>query len=85
MEVHEGITSYMLSIENLLVGYDSTGHANYLVPSNYNSVQEYIDNTNMAISRTWGTDIEMICFVLCLMLIFTVNMMQAATLGLFSV
>ena len=32
MEVREGITSYMLSIENLLVGYDSTGHTNYLVP-----------------------------------------------------
>ena len=62
MEVREGITSYMLSIENLLVGYDSTGHANYLVPFNFNSVQEYLDNTNMAISHTWGTDLEMICF-----------------------
>ena len=62
MEVREGITSYMLSIENLLVGYDSTGHANYLAPFNVNSVQEYIDNTGMAISRTWGTDSEMICF-----------------------
>ena len=62
MEVCEGITSYMLSIENLLVGYDSTGHANYLVPFNYNSVQQYIDNTNMAISHTWGTDLEIICF-----------------------
>ena len=62
MEVREGITSYMLSIENLLVGYDSTGHANYWVPFNVNSVQEYTDNTGMAISRTWGTDLEMICF-----------------------
>ena len=52
MEVHEGITSYMLSTENLLVGYDSTGHANYLVPFNVNSVQEYIDNSGMATSRT---------------------------------
>ena len=62
MEVREGITSYMLSIENLLVGYNSTGHANYLVPFNFNSVQEYLDNTNMGISHTWGTDLEMICF-----------------------
>ena len=52
MEVCEGITSYMLSIENLLVGYESTGHANYLVPFNVNSVQEYIDNTGMAINHT---------------------------------
>ena len=42
MEVREGITSYMLSIENLLVGYDSTSHANYLVPFNVNSVQQYL-------------------------------------------
>ena len=62
MEVREGITSYILSTENLLVGYDSTGHANYLVPFNVNSVQEYIDNSGMAISRTWGTDLEMISF-----------------------
>ena len=62
MEVREGITSYMLSIENLLVGYDSTGHANYLVPFNFNSVHEYIDNSNMAINCTWDTDLEMICF-----------------------
>ena len=53
MEVREGITSYMLCTENLLVGYDSTGHANYLVPFNFNSVQKYLDNTNMDISHTW--------------------------------
>ena len=62
MEVREDITSYMLSIENLFVGYNSTGHANYLVSFNFNSIQEYLDNTNMAISRTWGTDLEMIYF-----------------------
>ena len=62
MEVRECITSYMLSIENLLVGYDSTGHANYLVPFNVNSVQQYLDNTGMAINHTWGTDLEMISF-----------------------
>ena len=81
MEVCEGMTSNMLSIENLSVGYDSTGHINYLVPFNFNSVQEYSDNTNMAISCTWGTDLEMICF--CHM--FNAVMMQAAKLGPFSV
>ena len=40
----------MLSIENLLVGLDSTGHANYLILFNANSVQEYIDNSGMAIN-----------------------------------
>ena len=62
----------MLSIENLLVGYNSTGHANYLVPFNFNSVQEYLDNTNMTISRTWGTDLEMIHF--CHNIMFNVNL-----------
>ena len=52
----------MLSMENLLVGYDSTGHANYSVPFNFNSVQEYIVNSGMAINCTWGTDLEMIFF-----------------------
>ena len=70
MELCEGITSYMLSTENLLVGYDSTGHANYLVPFNVNSVQEYIDNTGKAINLTLGTGLETICF--CCM--FNVNL-----------
>ena len=62
MEIREGIISYMLSIEPLLTGYDSTGHANYLVPFNYSTVQEYIDNSGMGRSGTWGTDLEFICF-----------------------
>ena len=51
----------MLSIENLLVGYDSTGYANYLILFHVNSVQEYINNIGMATSHTGGTDLE-ICF-----------------------
>ena len=62
MEIREGIISYMLSIEHLLTGYDSTGHANYLVPFNYSTVQQYIDNSDMGRSGTWGTDLEMMCF-----------------------
>ena len=44
MEIRNGIISYMLSIEPLLAGYDSTGHANYLVPFNFSTVQQYINN-----------------------------------------
>ena len=62
MEICEGITSYILCIENLLVGNDNTGHTNYLVPFNVKSVTEYIDNSGMAINRTWGTDLAMICY-----------------------
>ena len=62
MEIREGIISYMLSIEHLLTGYDSTGHANYLVPFSYSTVQQYIDNSGMSRSGTWGTDLEMMCF-----------------------
>ena len=60
LEIREAIISYMLSIEHLLIGHDSTGHANFLVPLNINSVQQYIDNTGMARNGTWGTDIEML-------------------------
>ena len=42
MEIREAILSYMLSIENLLIGHDSTGHANFLEPFNVHNVQEYI-------------------------------------------
>ena len=48
MEIREAILSYMLSIQHLLIGHDSTGHANFLVPFNVRSVQEYIDNSGMA-------------------------------------
>ena len=59
MEVCEAILSYMLSIQHLLIGHDSTGHANFLVPFNVRSVQEYIDNSGMARNGTWGTNVEM--------------------------
>ena len=62
MEIREGILSYMLTIQHLLIGRDSTGHANILVPFNVHSVQQYIDNTGMARNGTWGTDVEMLCF-----------------------
>ena len=62
MEIREAIVSYMLSIENLLIGHDSTGHANFLEPFNVHSVQQYIDNSGMARNATWGTDVEMLCF-----------------------
>ena len=62
MEIREAIVSYMLSIENLLIGCDSTGHANFLEPFNVRSIQQYIDNSGMARNATWGTDVEMLCF-----------------------
>ena len=62
MEIREAILSYMLSIENLLIGCDCTGHANFLEPFNVHSVQEYIDNSRMTRKTTWDTDVEMLCF-----------------------
>ena len=62
MEIREGILSYMLTIQHLLIGRDSSGHANFLVPFNVRSVQQYIDNSGMARNGTWGTDVEMLCF-----------------------
>ena len=62
MEIREAILSYMLSIQHLLIGHDSTGHANFLVPFNVRNVQEYIDNSGIARNGTWGTDVEMLCF-----------------------
>ena len=38
MEIREGILSYMLTIQHLLIGHDSTGHANFMVPFNVHSV-----------------------------------------------
>lgn len=71
-EMREAILSFMLSIEHLLVGYDSDGHANYLVPLQFNSVQEYIDNTRMSSNRQWGTELEIMCLSHNIM--FNVNM-----------
>ena len=62
MEIREGILSYMLTIQHLLIGRDSSGHANFLVPFNVRSVQQYIDNSGMARNSTWGTDVEILCF-----------------------
>ena len=61
MQIREGILSYMLSIENLLTGYDTNGHANYLVPLNCRTVQEYINTRHMSTNGTWGTELEMMC------------------------
>ena len=62
MEIHEAIlsyTNYMSSIQHLLIGHDSTGHANYfLVPL----VSKYIDNSGMARNGTWDTDVEKLSF-----------------------
>ena len=69
MEVHESMTSYMLSIKNLLVGYYSNCNAKQLVPFNVYSFQEYIDNTDMATSYYVGTDLE-ICLILILTVIY---------------
>ena len=52
----------MLTIQHILIGCDSTGHANFLVPFNVHGVQQYIDNSGMARNGTWGTDVEMLCF-----------------------
>jgi len=74
----------MLSIESLLTGYDSTSHANYLVPFNFSSVQEYLENSGMTRNSTWGTDLEMMCF--CHM--FSVDLYSfhaVGTLGSYSV
>ena len=61
MEVRNAILSYMLYIENLLVGYDSHGNYNYLQPFGHASVQNYIDSTEMNRAGTWGSELEMIC------------------------
>ena len=51
----------MLSIENLLVGYDSHGNYNYLQPFGHSSVQNYIDSRELTRTGTWGSEVEMIC------------------------
>ena len=61
MEVRNAILRYMLSIENLLVGYDSHGNYNYLQPFGHNSVQSYIDSRDLTRASTWGSEFEMIC------------------------
>ena len=62
MEMRNAVLSYMLSIEHLLVGHDSEGHANYMQPLNYSTVQDYINNSRMSVNGTWGTELEMMVF-----------------------
>ena len=61
MEVRLAILRYMLSIENLLVGYDRHDNYNYLQPFGHTSVQSYIDSRNLTRASTWGSEFEMIC------------------------
>ena len=61
LEIRNAILRYMLSIENLLVGYDSHGNYNYLQPFGHSSVQNYIDSRELTRTGTWGSEVEMIC------------------------
>ena len=61
MEIRNSILTYMLSIENMLVGYDSHGNCNYLQPFGHTTVQNYIDSRDLSRSGTWGSELEMIC------------------------
>ena len=51
----------MLSIENLLVGFDGHGRYNYLQPFGHTSVNSYIESRELYRSGTWGSEFEMIC------------------------
>ena len=62
MQMRNAIVTYMFSIEHLLVGHDSEGHANYLEPLNCTSVQQYITESGMSRNGTWGTEFEMMVF-----------------------
>ena len=44
LEVRDALLSYMLSIENLLVGHSEDGSYNYLQPFGHRTVQNYIDS-----------------------------------------
>ena len=60
-EVCDVLLSYMLSIENLLVGHSEDGSYNYLQPFGHRTVQNYIDSGSMDRSGTWGSELEMMC------------------------
>ena len=62
MRIRSAILEYMLSIEHLLIGRDTEGHANYLYTLNYSSVQDYINATGMAMNGNWGTEFKMMVF-----------------------
>ena len=61
LEIRNAILRYMLSIENLLVGYDIHGNYNYLQPFGHSIVQNYIDSRELTRTGTWGSEVEMIC------------------------
>ena len=61
IEVRNALVSYMLSIENCLVGYGEDGNYNYLQPFGHTTVQNYIDSHGMNRPGTWGSELEMIC------------------------
>ena len=52
IQVQNAILRYMLSIENLVVGYDSHGNYNYLQPFGHTSVQDYIDSRQITRAGT---------------------------------
>ena len=61
-ELRSFIIAHMLSLPpGSLTGYGSDGHLNYLQQYNggYDSVEDYLETTNMATGGTWGTDFEM--------------------------
>ena len=59
-ELRSDIISYMLSIPELLCGIGADGHRNYLEEyGGYESVENYLSETSMAVNGTWGTDFEM--------------------------
>ena len=50
----------MLSIPELLCGIGADGHQNYLKEyGGYESVENYLSETSMAVNGTWDTDFEM--------------------------
>ena len=56
-ELRSDLTSYMLSIPELLCGIGPDGHRNYLEEyGSYESVENYLSETNMAVNGTWDTD-----------------------------
>jgi len=61
--MRNAIISYMLSTEHLLVGHDSEGHANYIQPLNFLTVEDHVNNSSMSVNGTWGTKLEMIVFL----------------------
>ena len=53
LEILNAVLRYMLSIENLLVGYESHGNYNFLQPFGHGSVQNYIDSRELIRTGTW--------------------------------